>query len=60
MPEVITHKLTLNDLIIVIGSDGLFEHLTNEEIIDTVSKYYESNEIEAACDDLLRRALKSW
>lgn len=60
MPEVIMHKLTLNDLIIVIGSDGLFEHLTNDEIIDTVSKYYESNEIEAACDDLLRRALKSW
>lgn len=38
-PEIIKHKLTLNDLIMVLGSDGLFEYLSNDEIIDIVSKF---------------------
>lgn len=55
-PEIMVHKLTLNDMIIVMGSDGLFEYLSNQEIIEIVSKYYHKTEIEAASDELLKRA----
>ena len=35
-PEVIKYELKSNDKIIIIGSDGLWEHLSNEEVIKIV------------------------
>lgn len=47
------YNLTNEDKIIIIGSDGLFEFFTNEEIIEMVYKYYDESEIEKASDFLL-------
>jgi serine/threonine protein phosphatase PrpC len=45
---------------VVLGSDGLFEFLTNDEIIQIVTPFYSSNEVDRACDELLRAAVNSW
>lgn len=52
-PEIIEHTLNCEDLIMVLGSDGLFEFLTNDEIIKIVSPYYSTNDVERACEELL-------
>jgi serine/threonine protein phosphatase PrpC len=39
-PEIIEYQLQPQDLIIVVGSDGLFQFLSNETIADIVAPYY--------------------
>lgn len=59
-PEIMEYTLTSQDKIIIIGSDGLFEFFTNDEIVNIVSDYYDDSEIEKASDMLLNKALKAW
>ncbi|CAB4490091.1 uncharacterized protein OCT59_022923 [Rhizophagus irregularis] len=40
-PEVTYHKLTENDKFLVIASDGLWDELSNEEVIELVGKLLE-------------------
>lgn len=44
----------------MIASDGVFEFLSNEEVIETVAPFYESKQIQQASDKLLARSHKSW
>lgn len=37
-PSVITRKLKANDLFLIFASDGLWEHLSDEEAVEIVSK----------------------
>lgn len=39
-----------NDKVIILGSDGLFEFLNNEQIINCISPYYDTLNIEGACN----------
>ena len=38
-PEIITRELTAQDKIIVLASDGVFEFLTNQSVIDICAKF---------------------
>ena len=40
-PELFKYDLDIEDKIIIIGSDGFWAYLNNEEVIDIVSKYYD-------------------
>ena len=44
----------------MIASDGVFEFLENDEIIETLIKFYEKNQIQQASDHLLNMAHESW
>ena len=43
VPEVKSFLIGIEDKFIVIGSDGLFEFLTNEDIARMVLPYYEAS-----------------
>jgi hypothetical protein len=43
VPEVKSFLIGIEDKFIVIGSDGLFEFLTNEDIARMVLPYYETS-----------------
>lgn len=40
-PEITHMKIQISDKIVVLGSDGLFEFLPNESIIEILSNFYE-------------------
>ena len=40
-PELFKYDLEIGDKIIIIGSDGFWAYLSNEEVIDIVSNYYD-------------------
>jgi hypothetical protein len=56
-PEIITKDLTVNDEFLVIASDGLFEFLTNQEVINICSASY--NPLQA-CEMLTKASYDKW
>ena len=56
-PEIITKDVTKGDEILVIASDGIFEFLTNQAVIDICS---ECNDPLHACTRLLEESYKKW
>lgn len=45
---------------LLIASDGVWEFLKNKKTTEIIQKYYESRNIEGACDKLLRISIKKW
>ena len=52
--------MSKEDKIIVIASDGVWDFLENQDIVDKLAPFYEKNEIEQACDFLLDYAHSKW
>ncbi len=48
------------DKFIVICSDGVWEFLSNYQVMDIVKKYYQTDQLEAACTALVQKAVESW
>ncbi|KAM3129083.1 hypothetical protein pb186bvf_018795 [Paramecium bursaria] len=59
IPEVIKHQFQ-NDKFIIIASDGIWEFLDNQWIIETVYEYYMKNDCEGAVERLTKEAVKAW
>lgn len=56
-PEMITKDVTKGDEILVIASDGIFEFLTNQRVIDICE---ECDNAQHACTRLLEESYKQW
>ena len=44
----------------IVASDGVWEFLDNEKVLNIIKKYRENGEIESACDEIMQESLKSW
>lgn len=55
-------NLTIQDKAIVIGSDGLFDRLSNKEIMKIVMspQYYKNNNADGAINFLMNESVKRW
>ena len=56
-PEILTTEVTRNDEILVIASDGIFEFLTNQGVIDICAKCESPSE---ACELLVKESYSQW
>ncbi|KAL9189940.1 hypothetical protein ACHAXT_009615 [Thalassiosira profunda] len=56
-PEIVTKDITRGDEFLVIASDGIFEFLTNQRVIDICA---ECNDPQHACARLLEESYKQW
>ena len=59
-PTITKTDLTRNDKIIVIASDGVWEFLSNDKVIEIVSIHYENDDPKAAVEDLIHCATDRW
>lgn len=59
-PEILEMNLTEQDKFIVIASDGVWEFLSNEEVVNIIKPHYYKNSAEKAAEALIREALKKW
>lgn len=60
-PSFVIHQLGKEKkLIYVLGSDGLFEVLSNLEILTILERFWEGRRVEEACDALMEAALRQW
>jgi CRP-like cAMP-binding protein len=56
-PEMLTREVTENDKIIVLASDGVFEFLTNQTVIDMCAKFSDPLE---ACHAVVAESYELW
>jgi len=56
-PEILTRELSSKDKIIVLASDGVFEFLTNQSVIDICAKFQDPLE---ACRAVVAEAYELW
>jgi len=59
-PEIIEKILTIEDKFIVIASDGIWEFLPNEKVVEIVVPYWEANDPDGACQKLIETAVSYW
>ena len=60
-PDIIECNLNNNDFkYMVICSDGVWEFLSNEEVMEIGNKYYPKNNMNDFCSELLKRATNIW
>lgn len=61
-PEVkVFSNLTQNEKILVVASDGLWDRLTNSEIMNIITKkYYAKRDAEGAVAHLMRESVDRW
>ncbi|CAD8137919.1 unnamed protein product [Paramecium octaurelia] len=59
-PEILTHKIQEGDLFMVLASDGVWEFLSNEQVIDMIYPYYVQDEGNAACVRIVKESIKLW
>lgn len=44
----------------IVASDGVWEFIESIDVVKIIAPFYESNNVEGACDYLLGVALKRW
>jgi Serine/threonine protein phosphatase len=49
-----------HDKFIIIASDGVWEFLTNQQVVNMIAPYYLKNQLEAACDKVIKEATNRW
>ncbi|KAJ2478172.1 hypothetical protein EV174_004398 [Coemansia sp. RSA 2320] len=50
-PVIVKHKLSDNDKFVVIASDGLYDQLSDAEVIATVSQWYEAHSTKSGASE---------
>ena len=59
-PEIKEYEFVNEDKFIVIASDGVWEFISNEEVVNIVKDFYLNNDIEASLNYLYKEASKRW
>ncbi|OQS00248.1 phosphatase 2C, partial [Thraustotheca clavata] len=57
LPEVETHQLTPSDQFLILGSDGVWEFLTNQEAVDLVNYYISLGHQDLASQGLVHHVI---
>ena len=60
-PDIIEYNLNNNDCkYMVLCSDGVWEFLSNEEVMEIGNKYYSKNNMTEFCNELLKKSTEMW
>ena len=59
-PEILEFDIKINIKYIVIGSDGIWEYMSNRRIMELVYSFYLNRDIDGACDKIVNEATTLW
>ena len=60
-PDIYEYNLNENDKFVICATDGIWEYLTNEEVMNIVKEVYlNGNKAEDACELLVKNATNIW
>lgn len=53
-------KLDKRDRFVLLASDGVWEFISNQEVLQLIVPYYKEGKLEEACNALSRLAYERW
>jgi len=59
-PEIKEYLFDKNDKFFIVASDGLFEFMSSQEIVNIVKDYYLNGDIVSCCEDLYKMSCEKW
>ena len=59
-PEIIEIDFNEEDKFIILASDGIWEFMSNQEVVDVVKEFYMKNDLQGALFSLYKEASKRW
>ena len=59
-PKFIEEKIDKDTKFIIVASDGIWEFLDNDAVKNITMPYYEKNDPDGACKELIKRATEFW
>ncbi|CAK87510.1 unnamed protein product (macronuclear) [Paramecium tetraurelia] len=59
-PEILEFKKTKAHKFIVLASDGVWDQLTNDEVMDLILPYFKDKQVELATERVVREAFNRW
>ena len=59
-PEIIEIEFNEEDKFIILASDGIWEFMSNQEVVDIVKEFYMKNDLQGALFSLYKEASKRW
>jgi serine/threonine protein phosphatase PrpC len=59
-PEVTEYYFKEEDKFLILASDGLFEFMESQEVVDIVKDYYDQNDIVTCCEYLYKESARKW
>jgi len=60
IPEIKEFTIAPEDRFMIVASDGVWEFIESIDVVKIIAPFYESNNVEGACDYLLGVSLKRW
>ena len=59
-PDILDYRFTEEDKFIILASDGIWEFLSSDEVVDIIKNFYLENDLEGALDYLYKESSKRW
>ena len=59
-PEVKEYLIKKEDKALIIGTDGLWEYTTNEEVVDVIKKYWVKKDVNIIINELYKLSVENW
>ena len=59
-PEITEHILKPEDKFLVLASDGLYEFIESDEVVNIIKDYYIKDDIVSCCEFLYKEASRRW
>ncbi|CAD8089739.1 unnamed protein product [Paramecium primaurelia] len=60
IPEIKQFALTNHNQFLIVASDGVWDYLTNEEVMSLVIPYFEKDNPEHAAEKVVKEAIQAW
>ena len=60
IPEITEYRLDNNSRYMVICTDGIWDYISNEKVMDIGNKFYPNNSPEDFCNELVKQATYFW
>ena len=60
IPEISEYYFVPEDKFLILASDGLFEFIESDEVVNIVSDYYEKNDIVGCSEFLYKESYRKW
>ena len=58
--EIFQYDLCEDDKFMVLASDGVWEFLRNDEVVDLVVPFWHKNDLRGACNVLIKQSVAAW